>query len=229
MSIRSKALASLKTKFEGVDEKVLSRIVTKVAKTAKSEDDVDDIVSEMTIQSVIDSYTDSRVTEGSASAIESYEKKHGIKDGKPAKKTEKDTDDVDDGDGEDGENKKEKVPSWATALFEEIKSLKAEKTQNTRQSRVEEMLKDADEATKKRTLREFGRCQFKDDADFDSWIDEVTEDIKTVVTKQTPPPATKPKGGAGAGTAEEVNPLVKARTEAYTKAAETQTSAIQGL
>lgn len=229
MSIRSKALASLKTKFEGVDEKVLSRIVTKVAKTAKSEDDVDDIVNEMTIQSVIDSYTDSRVTEGSASAIESYEKKHGIKDGKPAKKTEKDTDDVDDGDGEDGENKKEKVPSWATALFEEIKSLKAEKTQNTRQSRVEEMLKDADEATKKRTLREFGRCQFKDDADFDSWIDEVTEDIKTVVTKQTPPPATKPKGGAGAGTAEEVNPLVKARTEAYTKAAETQTSAIQGL
>lgn len=229
MSIRSKALASLKTKFEGVDEKVLSRIVAKVAKTAKSEDDVDDIVNEMTIQSVIDSYTDSRVTEGSASAIESYEKKHGIKDGKPAKKTEKDTDDVDDGDGEDGENKKEKVPSWATALFEEIKSLKAEKTQNTRQSRVEEMLKDADEATKKRTLREFGRCQFKDDADFDSWIDEVTEDIKTVVTKQTPPPATKPKGGAGAGTAEEVNPLVKARTEAYTKAAETQTSAIQGL
>ncbi len=229
MSIRSKALASLKTKFEGVDEKVLSRIVAKVAKTAKSEDDVDDIVSEMTIQSVIDSYTDSRVTEGSASAIESYEKKHGIKDGKPAKKTEKDTDDVDDGDGEDGEGKNEKVPSWATALFEEIKSLKAEKTQNTRQSRVEEMLKDADEATKKRTLREFGRCQFKDDADFDSWIDEVTEDIKTVVTKQTPPPATKPKGGAGAGTAEEVNPLVKARTEAYTKAAETQTSAIQGL
>ena len=229
MSIRSKALASLKTKFEGVDEKVLSRIVAKVAKTAKSEDDVDDIVNEMTIQSVIDSYTDSRVTEGSASAIESYEKKHGIKDGKPAKKTEKDTNDVDDGDGEDGEDKKEKVPSWATALFEEIKSLKAEKTQNTRQSRVEEMLKDADEAPKKRTLREFGRCQFKDDADFDSWIDEVTEDIKTVVTKQTPPPATKPKGGAGAGTAEEVNPLVKARTEAYTKAAETQTSAIQGL
>lgn len=229
MSIRSKALASLKTKFEGVDEKVLSRIVAKVAKTAKSEEDVDDIVSEMTIQSVIDSYTDSRVTEGSASAIESYEKKHGIKDGKPAKKTEKDTDDVDDGDGEDGEGKKEKVPSWATALFEEIKSLKAEKTQNTRQGRVEELLKDADEATKRRTLREFGRCQFKDDADFDSWIDEVTEDIKTVVTKQTPPPATKPKGGAGAGTAEEVNPLVKARTEAYTKAAETQTSAIQGL
>ena len=38
MSIRSKALASLKTKFEGVDEKVLSRIVAKVAKTAKSED-----------------------------------------------------------------------------------------------------------------------------------------------------------------------------------------------
>ena len=136
MSIRSKALASLKTKFEGVDEKVLSRIVAKVAKTAKSEDDVDDFVSEMTIQSVIDSYTDSRVTEGSASAIESYEKKHGIKDGKPAKKTEKDTDDVDDGDGEDGENKKEKVPSWATALFEEIKSLKAEKTQNTCQTRA---------------------------------------------------------------------------------------------
>lgn len=228
MSIKSKALEALKTKFEGVDEKVLSRIVTKVAKTAKSEEDVDDIVGEMTIQSVIDSYTDSRVTEGSASAIEGYEKKHKLKDGKPVKPSKDSGEDDDDDDDDDEINngkKSERMPSWAKEILDEFKAYKADKSTNARKSRIDELLKDADEATKKRTLREYSRSQFKDDDDFDSWFDEVSDDIKS--TRRT---ATKPKSGSGGGGDDnEVNPLVKARTEAYTKQAETQTSAIQGL
>lgn len=59
MSLKKDALEALKTKFEGIDEKVLSRIAKNIAKTAKDEDEVMALVEELTLQGVIDAYTDS--------------------------------------------------------------------------------------------------------------------------------------------------------------------------
>jgi hypothetical protein len=76
----------LKTKFAGIDEKVLDRIAAKAAKTVNSEEEAKTFVEDTTLQQVIDSYTDSRVTEAQDSAIKSYEKKYGISEGKPLEK-----------------------------------------------------------------------------------------------------------------------------------------------
>ena len=105
MSLKKDALEALKTKFEGIDEKVLSRIAKNIAKTAKDEDEVMALVEELTLQGVIDAYTDSRVTEGSEKAVKTYEEKHGLKDGKVVKQTKNEDDDDDNDDDSNKSNK----------------------------------------------------------------------------------------------------------------------------
>lgn len=81
--MKEKILAALKTKFAGVPEAILDRIASKLAKTASTEEQVNSLVEGMTLQNVFDSYGDSRATEASQRAVSNYQKKHGIKDGKP--------------------------------------------------------------------------------------------------------------------------------------------------
>lgn len=81
--MKEKILAALKTKFAGVPEAILDRIASKLAKTATTEEQVNSLAEGMTLQNVFDSYGDSRATEASQTAVSNYEKKHGIKDGKP--------------------------------------------------------------------------------------------------------------------------------------------------
>lgn len=82
-NMKTKILELLKTKFTGVQESVLSRIADKLAKTALTDEQATTAVEGVTIQTVIDSYADSRVGEATNTAVSNYEKKHGIKDGKP--------------------------------------------------------------------------------------------------------------------------------------------------
>ena len=72
--MRKVILEALKTKFEGIDAKVFNRIAAKLAKTVKTEEEATTAVEELTLQQVIDSYSDSRVTEAQEKAIGSYEK-----------------------------------------------------------------------------------------------------------------------------------------------------------
>lgn len=246
MSIKKVALDALKTKFEGVDEKVLTRIAAKIAKTAKTEDDATSEVEDMTLQSVIDSYTDSRVTDAQAKAVQTYEEKHGLKDGKP-KEVGDDADD-DDNEGGEGNGKgkggADETPAYVKALMksvealtQEVSTLKAGKTADARKAQLNETLKDVDERTRKMYERNFARMQFKDDADFDSWIDEVTSDIEESGNgggssqqqqQQQSSAQGKPKGGAGS-TNNTISAEVQSRIDARKAAAETQTSAIKGL
>ncbi len=80
--MKTKALDLLKAKFEGVSEQILSRIADKVAKTAKTDEEVQTAVDGLTFQSLLDSYGDSRATEAQQTAVRNYETKHGLKDGK---------------------------------------------------------------------------------------------------------------------------------------------------
>jgi len=74
-------LDALKAKFVGVSDAVLSRIATKLAKTATTAEQVTTAVEGVTIQQVIDSYADHRATEATQTAVQNYETKHGLKDG----------------------------------------------------------------------------------------------------------------------------------------------------
>jgi hypothetical protein len=72
---------ALKTRFEGIDEKILNRIAEKTAKTVTTEDGVQPAVDGVTFQQIIDGESDRRATEATQKAVTNYEKKHGLKDG----------------------------------------------------------------------------------------------------------------------------------------------------
>lgn len=239
---RKYVLDQLKDRFEGVDEKVLVRIANKIAKTAKDEDDATTKVEEMTLQSVIDAYADSRATEASDSAVKNYEEKYGLQEGKIVKKpkatkteeSEEEEEEEEENNGGGGMPKWFKAYSEAAdkktqALLDEIAALKGEKVQNSRKAKLEALLEGVDDKVKNQYLKSYTRMNFKDDADFESYLEEITPDIEEIQANPTPKPGVVggPKGGGGKPS-QKVNPLLQARVDARTKAVQ-QTSAIQGL
>ena len=73
--MREKILKALQTKYEGVDAKTLGRIADKLAKTITDEADIQTAVDGVTVQALMESYGDARVTEAQRTAVENYEKK----------------------------------------------------------------------------------------------------------------------------------------------------------
>ena len=115
-------LNSLKAKFTGVSDAVLSRIAKNLAKTATTAEQVKAAVDGVTLQQVIDSYADSRATEAAQTAVHGYETKYGLKDGAKVDGT---------GGGQNNPNPAitptggdaEQTPGWAKALLEQNKAL----------------------------------------------------------------------------------------------------------
>lgn len=123
--MKNKILAALKAKFVGVSEPILNRIATKMAKTVTTDEEVTSSVEGVTLQFVMDSNADFRANEASESAVSTYEKKHGLKDGlkadggKPKNKEPKD--------GDDGSNQFEAFEKRLKDLETENTTLKNEK------------------------------------------------------------------------------------------------------
>lgn len=253
MNLRKFILDALKKKFEGVDEKVLNRIARKAAQTVKSEDEATQFVEDYTIQQVIDSYSDSRVTE----SIASYEKKHGLKDGKPAS-TDDDPDDVegnkdpdkdkkgkkDDDPDEDGKGKGKKdnkegddMPSWARALIdgqtrlnERLDGIEKGKQADARKSKFLEAIKDAPEKFRERAEKKFARYTFKDDEDFEEYLEELAEEVEEVsTTEETKGAVVNPPKGGNKGGSGNYQPSAAMKARAERNKAEVTTSVIQGL
>ena len=108
----------LKTKFEGVDESILSRIAdTKAAKAVKTEEEANAYVEGLTLSHLLNSYGDIRSTEAQRTAVANYEKKYGIKDGKKVS-TEGDPNTL--GTGVDDVD----TPAWAKKLMEDNAALR---------------------------------------------------------------------------------------------------------
>ena len=125
---------ALKAKFVGVSDAILSRIATKLAKTATTAEQVNTAVDGTTIQQVIESYGDSRATEAQHTAVQNYEQKYGLKDGAKVGSSQG---------GEQqqqqqvqqptiqtgGAQQQEQIPAWAQALLDSNKKLSETVTQ----------------------------------------------------------------------------------------------------
>lgn len=241
MNVRKVILDALKEKFSGVDEKVLNRIARSAAKTVKDEDEAKAFVEDLTIQQVIDIYTDSRVDE----SISTYEKKHGLKDEKPldaddktddaAKDKKDDKQDQKNGDGKGNEGKDD-VPAWAQALIDSNKALSERldsfekgKTADARKSRFLEAIKDAPDKFRERKEKAYGRLSFADDADFESYLEELAEEVEDAKADAEKQGATvtPPKGGSKGGN--EYKPSAAMQARAERNKAEVTQSVIQGL
>lgn len=83
MTIFEQILTGLQTKFSGVDTATLTRIATKKAEGVTDETQVNSIVEGISFQDVMQNYGDFRAGQAQTSSIANYEKKHGLKDGKP--------------------------------------------------------------------------------------------------------------------------------------------------
>lgn len=83
MTIFEQILAGLQQKFSGVDTATLTRIATKKAEGVTDETKINSIVEGISFQDVMQNYGDFRAGQAQTSAVSNYEKKHGLKDGKP--------------------------------------------------------------------------------------------------------------------------------------------------
>lgn len=83
MTIFEQILTGLQQKFPGVDTATLTRIATKKAEGVTDETKVTSIVEGISFQDVMQNYGDFRAGQAQTSAVSNYEKKHGLKDGKP--------------------------------------------------------------------------------------------------------------------------------------------------
>ena len=175
----------LKTKVEGVDESILSRIAdTKAAKSVKTEDDANAYVEGITLNQLLSSYGDIRSTEAQRSAVSNYEKKHGIKDGKKVSVE-------DDHKTLDNEDNNDDMPAWAKAMLESNKKLAeqvavmpAEKHTAARKQRLDAIINRLPE----RDRRGYARTSFADlsDEDFDTLLDDINNEVEeTLKDNQT--------------------------------------------
>ena len=141
MTIFEQILAGLQQKYSGVDTATLTRIATKKAEGVTDETKVTSIVEGISFQDVMQNYGDFRAGQAQTSAVSNYEKKHGLKDGKPIEEPEEKKD-------EKKDEKKADVPAWAQALIASNKSLsekltayEAEKAQAQRNSQISAVAK----------------------------------------------------------------------------------------
>ena len=219
--MKTKILDALKAKFEGVSEAILSRVADKLAKTTQSEEDVTTAVEGVTFQQVLESYGDSRATEASKTAIKNYEAQL-----KKKYDTKKD---------DEGAKPNDDVPEWAKGfieankkLTEEIAALKGEKLANSRKTALDGVIEKLPAEFKTRYERDFSRLNFKDDDDFNAWLEEIKKDVEGVNMKLSA--FSSPLGNSfGAKDESGVSKLVKEKFAQHKQQAEKQPSAISGL
>lgn len=210
-------LKALKTKFPGVDAKILERIAKKKAETTTKEEEVKTVVDGVTFQSILESEGDRRADEAQKTAVTNYEKKYKLKDGKPtdepAPKTTPSSTNQPTG-GEDSEVMKmlKEIKADNEQLRNELNGFKSEKLGNQRKQQFEALFEGASDKLKERYMRNYDRLSFKDDEDFNGWLDSqkpfIEDDIKT--EKAAGATNTPPLGGTRRKSGEQAAPAVTA-------------------
>lgn len=166
-----KLLELLKTKFSGVDDSILSRIAEKKADGVTDEGQLQPIVDGISFSDVLNSYGDYRANGATLSAVQNYEKKHGIKDGKPVGKPIEEP--------KPKEDEPDIASIVAKAVSEAVKpfSEKITSFENEKQA----ALRKSDILSK---AKEYGipesyakRCAIKDDEDLDVYFKDLKQDF----------------------------------------------------
>ena len=192
-------LKALKTKYPGVDVKILERIAKKKAETTTKEEEVKTVVDGVTFQSIIESEGDRRANEAQNTAITNYEKKYKLKDGKAIDQPEPPKPNEPPAGGASDEVKQmfAKMEQENKTMREQLNGILQEKQSNQRKAKFEALFEGASDKLKERYMRNYDRLTFKDDEDFNGWLDTqkpfVENDIKE--EKASGAAGTPPLGG----------------------------------
>lgn len=115
------------------------------------------------------------------------------------------------------------VPEWAKGLLESNKQLaeklaaiESGKAADNRRAQLESQIEKASEGFKKNVLKNFSRMQFKDDDDFNSYLEEVKADSEADVKEQEtesfsyfPKPASSAGGSSKEASKEEIAQIME--------------------
>lgn len=164
----------LKTKFEGVSEDVLEGMAAKLAKTATTEEQATTSVEGVTIQKVIESYTDRRVTQSVATAVENYKKNN------PQPEPPKPNDDNDKGNAQQDETLKALLEKFAK-LEGQMVQMNAEKVESGRRQQLNTLI----EKLPKSMQSVYGHINLKemDEEKFEAFKDSVKTDVETTLSE----------------------------------------------
>lgn len=183
MNIQELILVGLQQKFTGVDTAVLTRIATKKAEGVTDETKVNSIVEGISFSDVLNSYGDFRANTAVTSAVSNYEKKHGLKDGKPIeiekpveKPVEKPADDM-------ATIIANAVSAAVKPLSDKLTQFETEKAQVTRQ---EQILAKAKEYGIPETFAK--RYAIPDDADLDIYFKDAKQELANIGFSGVTPP-----------------------------------------
>lgn len=164
----------LKTKFEGVSEDVLEGMAAKLAKTATTEEQATTSVEGVTIQKVIESYTDRRVTQSVATAVENYKKNN------PQPEPPKPNDAGDKDNAQQDETLKALLDKFAK-LEGQMMQMNAEKVENGRRQQLNTLI----EKLPKSMQSVYGHINLKemDEEKFEAFKDSVKTDVETTLSE----------------------------------------------
>lgn len=188
-----KILAALKTKFPGVDAKILERIAKKKAETTTKEEEVKTVVDGVTFQSIIESEGDRRADEAQKTAVSNYEKKYKLKDGKTIEQPEPPKPNEPPAGGASDEVKQmlAKMEQENKEMREQLNGILTKEQGSQRKAKFEALFEGASDKLKERYLRNYDRLSFKDDDDFNGWLDTQKPFIETDIKEE------KASGAAG--------------------------------
>lgn len=182
--MKQKLLELLNTRFlgKGVRKDVLARLATAYSLQITTEEEAQALVEKLTDEQVTEfqkelrSEVDSEIAKATKTALENAGKsKGGEGDPEPKKEEGGNSDPADIASIVANAIEKATAP-----LLQEINSIKAGKTTETRLSRMEEVLKDVNPELKAKTLKDFGRMSFENDESFEEYLTETTSDIQTI-------------------------------------------------
>ena len=185
MNIQELILAGLQQKFTGVDTAVLARIASKKAEGVTDETKVNSIIEGISFSDVLNSYGDFRANTNVTSAVSNYEKKHGLKDGKPIETTTTTT---------TQQQTATEQPDMATIianavsaamkpLSDKLTQFETEKAQATRQ---EQILAKAKEYGIPETFAK--RYAIPEDADLDTYFKDAKQEFANIGFSGVTPP-----------------------------------------
>lgn len=181
-------LQALKTRFEGVSDKILQRLADKLQKQPNQDGlGAQDIANQVTMQQLLEYYGDQRATEAQQTAVKNYEKK--------LQQTNQTTEGQSTTNQAEPQNLKTskatqadpaEVPAWAKSLVEQVKTLnqrfdavEQEKQERTRRDQMEELIK----GLPKTMQQAYRRIQLKDlsDEDFNQLKEDVTQEAAQIL------------------------------------------------
>lgn len=171
MTILEQILAGLQTKFSGVDAAILTRIATKKAEGVTDASQVPTIVGGINFSDVLTNYGDFRAGDASFKSVQTYEKKHNLKDGKPIENPNPNPNPNPD-QPDMAAIIADAVSAAMKPLSDKLTQFETEKSQATRQERIFAKAK------------EYGipenyakRCAIKEDEDLDVYFKDLKQDF----------------------------------------------------